>query len=184
MPFKGIDWKEEFPKLLEMGQRGRTYEECARHYGVTRERIRQIFKRFGVDPATIGIKVRTKRSRDQQARDYFTKWGDKTQELYREKRTKYRGKKANAKRLGIEFSVPFSAIDFPTHCPILGIELDYFAEGRQENSVSFDRLDFSKGYVEGNVVVLSWRANRIKNDGTEKEHRLIADYLARINKTQ
>ena len=184
MAFKGINWKEEFPKLLEMGQKGRTYEECARHYGVTRERIRQVFKKFGVDPETIGIRVRSKRSREQQARDYFLKWGDKAQDLYKEKRAKYRSKKSNATRLGIEFTIPFSAIEFPTHCPILGLELDYFAEGVQENSVSFDRLDTTKGYIEGNVVVVSWRANRIKNNGTEGEHRLIADYLATINKKQ
>ncbi len=75
----------------------------------------------------------------------------------------------------------------PTHCPILGLELNYnyidspkTGEGRIENSASIDRLDNSKGYVKGNVVVCSWRANRIKNNGNAEEHRKIADYLDRL----
>jgi hypothetical protein len=94
-------------------------------------------------------------------------------------REKYRLKKANANRSGKEFTIAFGELDFPTHCPILGIELDYFSEGRQENSPSFDRFDPSKGYVSGNVAVVSWRANRIKNDGTADEHQKIADWMSK-----
>ena len=76
-----------------------------------------------------------------------------------------------------EFSILINDIQWPTHCPILGIELDYFADHRVENSVSFDRLDPTKGYIPGNVIITSWRANRIKNDGTAEEHRRIACFI-------
>jgi hypothetical protein len=92
-------------------------------------------------------------------------------------REKFRAKKANAIRVGIEFTIEFGELTFPTHCPILGIELDYFSEQRTENTVSFDKINPTTGYVSGNVVILSWRANRIKNDGTAEEHRKIADFL-------
>jgi hypothetical protein len=90
-------------------------------------------------------------------------------------------KRQNNKQTGQQWDITLEDISFPTHCPILGIELDYFAPSRQENSVSFDRIDNSKGYVKGNVIICSWRANRIKNDGTEDEHRRIADYLKEVN---
>ena len=90
---------------------------------------------------------------------------------------KFRNKKGN--KYGWEWTIEFGDLEFPSHCPVLGLELDYFTEGkgRLENSVSFDRVDPTKGYVKGNVIVMSWRANRIKNDGTFQEHQLIADFM-------
>lgn len=180
MPFKGIDWTTEFPKAVELGKSGKSLKEIGDHYGVSRQRIKQLFDQHGVDPAEIGVKVRTKRSRETEAARYWHKWGDKDQSLYSEKRQKYRTKKANAKRAGVEFSVAFSEIDWPTRCPILGIELQYYSEGRTDASVSIDRIDPTKGYVSGNVVVISWRANRLKNDGSGEEHQKIADFYKKF----
>ena len=98
--------------------------------------------------------------------------------LYQSMRAKFRSKKANAKRLGYNFAVEFGDIEFPTHCPILGIQLNYFNEdGWMDNSPSFDRIDPKKDYIKGNVAVISMRANRIKNDGTAEEHQKIADFM-------
>lgn len=44
-----------------------------------------------------------------------------------------------------------------------------------DDSYSLDRIDSSRGYVKGNIWVISLRANRIKNDSTVEELRLIAD---------
>jgi len=68
---------------------------------------------------------------------------------------------------------------FPTHCPIFNLELDYSngTKTRRDNSPSIDRIDSFKPYSVTNVHIISWRANRIKNDGTSEEHRRIADYL-------
>lgn len=61
----------------------------------------------------------------------------------------------------------------PTHCPYLGTELRWEAlsgHGRPfPNSPSLDRIDSSRGYVKGNVAIVSYRANSIKNDATEQE---------------
>lgn len=176
MTFKGINWNEKIDEAVALGREGKTLKEIGDHFGVTRQRVQSVFKKFNINPEDIGVKVRTKRSRETQAKRYWLKWGDKDQVEYAQKRQKYRSKKANARRQGIEFWISFSEIDWPTHCPILGIKLDYDTEGRQENSVSFDRIDPSKGYVPGNVIVISWRANRLKNDGTWEEHKKIADF--------
>jgi len=67
----------------------------------------------------------------------------------------------------------------PAHCPVLGIPLDYSKVIGRDNWPSVDRVDSSKGYVPGNVCVISYRANRIKNDGTLDEHVRIVDYMRR-----
>lgn len=68
--------------------------------------------------------------------------------------------------------------NLPTVCPVLGIELVYGnEEKRQDNSASIDRYDCSKPYEVGNVNIVSWRANRIKNDGTAEEHFKIYEWM-------
>ena len=85
-------------------------------------------------------------------------------------------KKAQAKRSGIEFDITFEDINWISHCPVLGIELGYFNSISLDNSVSFDRIDPSKGYVKGNVEILSMRANRLKSDGTVEEFQALVNY--------
>lgn len=42
---------------------------------------------------------------------------------------------------------------------------------------SIDCIIPAKGYVPGNIAIISWRANRIKNNGTLEEHEQIAAWL-------
>jgi hypothetical protein len=89
----------------------------------------------------------------------------------------------NARRRSTDYGIPFDLhykdLVIPSHCPILGLKLDetytvgVFSETRPE----LDRIIPSLGYVKGNVQFISSRANRIKNDGTAEEHRLIAEYI-------
>ena len=66
----------------------------------------------------------------------------------------------------------------PDYCPILDIKLEYNINSeRKNNSASLDRIDSSKGYVIGNIRIISWRANRIKNDGTLDEHKRVVEYM-------
>ena len=45
------------------------------------------------------------------------------------------------------------------------------------NSYSLDRIDSSKGYIPGNVWVISRRANAIKSDATLEELELLVKNL-------
>ncbi|MCR4308178.1 MAG: hypothetical protein NUV80_06490 [Candidatus Berkelbacteria bacterium] len=150
-----------------------TYTIIAERHNVTRQRIQQLAKQFKINPLLL---------RQQDKRDlYNLKWGNKTgSDIYQAQRQKFRAKRKNAKRDGIEWLIEFGELDWPSRCPILNLELDYFAEYRKEESVSFDRIDSSKGYIKDNVQIISWRANRIKNDGTASEHRKIADFLDKL----
>jgi len=92
----------------------------------------------------------------------------------------------NARERAKEKNVPFDIdLDYirsivgenaerASHCPVLGTLLDWSVlrgkgSGGIPNSPSLDRIDPSKGYVKGNVWVISYRANTIKNDATHEE---------------
>ena len=68
-------------------------------------------------------------------------------------------------------------------CPALGIELDLTGQNR-EHSPSLDRIDTTKGYIRGNVVVVSYRANSIKQDSDLDELKsLVTFYSGLITST-
>ena len=90
--------------------------------------------------------------------------------------------KKRAKRTNLEFSLIIDDIEVPELCPILGIELDNTVRNSNDrspryNAPSLDRLDPTVGYTKENVMIMSHRANVIKNDGTSEEHILIAEFL-------
>ena len=62
-----------------------------------------------------------------------------------------------------------------THCPLLGIELTYapYTGPTPQNYASLDKIDPAKGYVPGNVQILSFRANSLKADATIEELELL-----------
>lgn len=79
--------------------------------------------------------------------------------------------KARAKRRGIDFNITLKDIVIPTHCPIFGLPLFPSTTGKKsDNSPSLDRIDSSKGYTKSNIIVISEKANNIKNCGTPDEH--------------
>lgn len=92
---------------------------------------------------------------------------------------KYAQARARALRRGIEFNLSYD--DFtplPDICPVLGIPLNYNRRGKVfDDSPSLDRVDNSRGYVPGNVAVISWRANRLKLNATAAELERIAAWM-------
>ena len=85
--------------------------------------------------------------------------------------------KSRALARGLPFSLKESDIVIPELCPVLGVPLRFGRISRTPNSPSLDRLVPSLGYVPGNVVVMSERANRIKNDADAATLRKVADFL-------
>lgn len=62
-------------------------------------------------------------------------------------------------------------------CPIFKTKLKW-RDGTKLNSPSFDRIDPTKGYVQGNVAIISFRANGIKSNVTDPAvFRRLADWL-------
>tara|TARA_R110000787_G_C13214219_1_gene425496 strand:+ start:61 stop:633 length:573 start_codon:yes stop_codon:yes gene_type:complete len=83
-----------------------------------------------------------------------------------------------AKTKGVPFDLTTDDFDMTETCPALGIPMFRLpGKGQSDNSPSLDRIDPSKGYISGNVAVISRRANRIKNNASVDELKRIAKWL-------
>lgn len=85
--------------------------------------------------------------------------------------------KARAIKSGREFNIEEGDFDIPTHCPILGIELKRSVGKVSDTSPTLDRIDSKRGYVPGNVIVTSFRANSLRKDGSLEEFRAIIEWM-------
>ena len=79
--------------------------------------------------------------------------------------------KKRAKRKGIVFTILKEEIHIPSYCPLLGIPLMKNPNGRYQwdNSATIDKIDNNKGYVVGNVWVVSSLANLIMSSATAEQ---------------
>lgn len=92
--------------------------------------------------------------------------------------TLYKRVKQRANIRGVEFDLP-EPLPIPDICPVLGVKLLPRAGrggGSAPSSPSYDRFDNTRGYVVGNVRVISCRANVIKRDASPEELRLVSEY--------
>jgi len=88
--------------------------------------------------------------------------------------------KHRAKKRGLPFAITANDIPIPVFCPVLGMRLQR-GEGRQvDTSPTVDRIDCALGYVPGNVIVISARANRLKGDAPWSELYRIAAFYQQI----
>lgn len=144
-------------------------------------------------------RARKYRAKDpQKARDSTKRWRLNNLELVKSNKYKWLddpinrvkhslyAAKRRAKAKGLEFSVSIDDImPLPEKCPVLGIQLNYYGAKRSngvgggfiDDSPTVDRIDSTKGYVSGNVRVISWRANRLKSDANIEELRAILRYM-------
>jgi hypothetical protein len=77
--------------------------------------------------------------------------------------------RGRAKRKNIEFNLEVSKIYVPTVCPYLKVPFIIGKKGNYEYTYSIDRIDNSKGYIQGNVELITKKANLMKNSATKKE---------------
>jgi hypothetical protein len=87
----------------------------------------------------------------------------------------------NATRAGVPFDLTINDVTIPEYCPILGIRLRRGVGKACHASPSLDRIVPAKGYVRGNVRVISNRANSLKRDATLEEMRAVLADLERIH---
>ena len=95
-----------------------------------------------------------------------------------------RNSKYCAKRRNIEFSIKYTDFELPEVCPILGIKLEYGAghDGNAPQHATLDRIDNTKGYVPGNVMIVSRLANAMKNEASFNQlQTFITNYSYLIN---
>lgn len=94
-------------------------------------------------------------------------------------RSMYNNAKNRAAKQNIPFTISKDDIIIPAVCPVLNISLDWaVGMGRmRDSSPSLDRVIPEKGYIPGNVVVISWLANRIKSNATLDQLQAVCQYI-------
>src|ERR1700677_2238105 len=86
----------------------------------------------------------------------------------------YRAKQ-HARKFNREFNITLDDIpEIPEYCPVfpwikISVHVGRGRGLRNLSSPSIDRIDCSKGYVKGNIRIISWRANCLRSNGTLKE---------------
>jgi hypothetical protein len=95
----------------------------------------------------------------------------------RERRPEYfmlKGAKYRSKIENLPFNLEESDIIIPEYCPILGIKLKQ-AEGYvSDDSPSLDKKIPKLGYVKGNVAIISYLANKMKQNATPEQLEMFA----------
>lgn len=89
--------------------------------------------------------------------------------------------KRRAKIEGLPFSISKEDIKniYPidNKCPMLGIDLFISDKISTDNSPSLDKIIPEKGYIKENILIISYKANRIKNNATIDELGKIFNFL-------
>ncbi len=80
--------------------------------------------------------------------------------------------KARAMKRGLEFDLNFEDLYIPEYCPLLGVKLELGTKGNYDNTPTLDRIDNSKGYTKDNVMVISMKANSMKNSASFNELKI------------
>jgi hypothetical protein len=81
-----------------------------------------------------------------------------------------------ALKTGLPFDITPEDIVVPECCPIFGTPF-VARGGNRMLRPTLDRIIPSRGYVRGNIAVISFRANFLKRDATLDELRKIIRYI-------
>lgn len=168
MPYKDPEKNRERNKKYYWQNREKALLRMKKYREENREK-RKVYQR--------NYEIKNKARRNAQAMESYYRLRDNHLN-----KLMYRRAKARAKRRDLEFSIEPDDITIPLRCPVLNIPLGIGNENYY-NSPSLDRIDSSKGYIKGNVRVISWRANSLKKDANIDEFRhLYVDAILNLNK--
>lgn len=129
-----------------------------------------------------------KNAKDAPGKKFYAKKNSEKLRKYRKiyrrnnlKKALFHHAKARAKKRKLDFNIEESDIIIPEFCPILGTKLECSDEYSCNNSPTLDRVNIKKGYIKGNVAVISKRANFLKNDATIEELEKIINYIKKFD---
>jgi hypothetical protein len=91
--------------------------------------------------------------------------------------------KRRSKLENIDFDLKDEDVIVPRYCPGLGIPILVAESYRTDNSISIDRIDPLLGYIKSNIIVISWRANRIKGTASMQEMQRVLDNFNKFDVT-
>lgn len=127
--------------------------------------------------------VKFKDSQKESSKRYYEKNKDRLNKKHSEKRmndpclrmlnASYGNARSRKKEHNVKISYIRDIYPKDNSCPILGVEFDT-STFKGDYAPSLDRIDSSLGYVEGNLQIISWLANRMKTNSTKEQQLLFA----------
>lgn len=112
---------------------------------------------------------------DQVVFRYLNYANDDTKRMFIYKRIHTKESNIRIVCKGMNFDISPEDIILNKYCPFFNTKINYNSSKGTGNKLldptlySIDRIDNSKGYVKGNVWIVSRLANTMKNDSTIKE---------------
>lgn len=82
--------------------------------------------------------------------------------------------KGRAVRKGIPFDLELEDIIIPEVCPVFKVPFIY---GDHSWTYSVDRIKPELGYVKGNIVIISNKANMMKNTATTEDIKMLYEWM-------
>lgn len=139
---------------------------------------------------------RKRYSRDQNGlrtnkrKDHYDRWSNpeykeqKKQQYCKRWDNDWEGQKliqirSKCKKFNIEFDIDREDIKLPDMCPIFHTPFDLTRKDRN-NAPSVDRIDNSKGYIKGNVIVVSNKANAMKREATLQDMKRLVEFYENL----
>jgi hypothetical protein len=112
---------------------------------------------------------------------------EKALEFY--KRHRLNNLRTRCKKAGLPFNLTIEDFNFPKVCPALGIPLEktFNKDSRcvsNENTPSLDRIVPELGYVKGNIVIVSKKANTMKSNGNWQDLQKLADFYKELDSSR
>lgn len=121
----------------------------------------------------------------EKRRVSFRKWYlaniDKRCQWYADnlERSMWNHAKTRARKRNMKFNITREDIVIPEKCPVLGVFI-----GPGDAAPSLDRINSKRGYVKGNIQVISKLANRVKNNASLDQLILIGKWAAKTRRIQ
>ena len=146
-----------------------------------------------------GLRGRCKKCEAQARKQWRESGGKEKKQTYYKAtpvKTITRALVKNAKHRAKDKNIPFNIdldyirsmvgenAELASHCPVFGIPLEWSCQRNQGRgphpyAPSIDRIDPERGYVKGNIKIISFRANQIKSDASPSELKLVAAYCSK-----
>lgn len=82
--------------------------------------------------------------------------------------------KGRAIRKGLPFNLELSDIVLPEVCPVFGKPFIY---GDHMWTYSIDKIEPDLGYIKGNTIIISNKANMMKNTATTEDVRMLYEWM-------
>ena len=113
-----------------------------------------------------------RRQQRRQNPEYRQRELDKGKEQRIKFREKYllRSAKVRHQQQNIPFNLTIEDIIIPDYCPILKVPLTKHTMSKKDwNAPSIDKIIPELGYIKGNIMIISLKANLMKSNATKEE---------------